>query len=249
MMYKIRKDKLLLNPQLPDVENQGRIWSKLKKNGKVLHTINKSLSKCHDAAQRLFNFQRNSMIICVENEQGKGKESIEVGEKKYEFHVNRYSVVNSLILWDFEALVKGDQDLQSANDASPYLSLTPDQWTQGLNAERTGRAFMMYKPVAVKTLKNCQGENKLKLARNLEIIHNQSKLRKLILTEYIYQMRTALINGEKFQGREVKEALEKNPKNKKLFAKIPHYLNKFQLDEFILNPASTSNWKDLIQES
>jgi len=235
LLHKIRKNKLILNSQLPKEEKHSR-WKRIFTSKNSFREIDKCLKRCHDRAKLLFEFQRNSLIVAIESEKGPSSEDLEINHKTHKFMVNRYSVVNSLILWDFSAFWDGDHNAQAVDDTSPYLSLTPDQWTTALDTPRPGRNFMMYQPDAVRTLRN-QGGKAKERSTGLEAIYTGRKITNLVLAEYIYMNRTNLMNGDVYKGGDVQRTLKRNAKNKKLFDSLSRSWERKMINcEFYLNP-------------
>lgn len=247
----LRKNKLMLNSQLPRWEQKG-MWCYFKSQGAHVRQVAKLLQKCHKTANRCFNFQRNSFLICSESHVGKCEEEIELCKKDihkiFKFQVDRYSAIDCLCMFDFSAICQTDSNFLASTNSSPYLSLTLQQWRHALKEERIGRAIMMYEPSAVELLQK-QGKTAQKHARELERTHYMSKLLKLVITEFVYINRHDLRNNTSFKGSDVIKQLKEEKKNKDLFKAIPKWVTEFEQYEFVLNPLqSRRNWLDLISD-
>jgi len=246
----LRKNKLILNSQLPQFESQG-IMSIFKSQGAHVRQVAKLLQKCRKAANRLFNFQCCSFIICTESVEGKSGEELELNVNdipmKFLFEVDRFSTVDSLCMFDFSAICSSDSKFLASTSTSPYLSLTLQQWRSALKEDRVGREIMMYEPSAVELLKK-QGNIAQIHAAELERTHYFSKLLKLVISEYVYLSRQVLTNNMCFKGSEVIRKLKEQKKNRDLFKAIPKWVTEFEQLEFILNPAKSIKWADLISD-
>jgi len=245
---KLRKNKHILKSHLPKWGTKGVIMQSLKTHGTLVWSIAKELSNCQRMAKQCFNFQRFSYIVCAESEVGSNKEGIQIADKRCMFTVNRYSIVNSLCLWDFATFWDGELNFQAATDASPYLSLTAGQWKDALMAERTARWIMMYEPIFARSLRN-QGIFAQKRAGQLEEIHNTSKLMKLVLAEYMYMNSANLKYGQSFSGHDVLLSLEMTSSQEELFKHIPEWVEEFETYDFILNPENCPDFRELIPDS
>jgi len=246
----LRKNKLILNSQLPQFESQG-IMSIFKSQGAHVRQVAKLLQKCRKAANRLFNFQCCSFIICTESVEGKSGEELEMNVNdhpmKFLFEVDRFSTIDSLCMFDFSAICSSDSKFFASTSTSPYLSLDSQQWRSALKEDRVGREIMMYEPSAVELLKK-QGNTAQMHARELERTHYFSKLLKLVISEYVYLSRQVLTNNMSFKGSEVIRKLKEQKKNRDLFKAIPKWVTEFEQLEFILNPAKSIKWADLISD-
>jgi len=245
---KLRKNKHILKSHLPKWGTKGVIMQSLKTHGTLVWSIAKELSNCQRMAKQCFNFQRFSYIVCAESEVGSNKEGIQIADKRCMFTVNRYSIVNSLCLWDFATFWDGELNFQAATDASPYLSLTAGQWKDALMAERTARWIMMYEPIFARSLRN-QGIFAQKRAGQLEEIHNTSKLMKLVLAEFIYMNGISLKYGQSFSGHDVLLSLEMTSSQEELFRHIPEWVEEFETYDFLLNPENCPDFLELIPDS
>jgi len=239
----LRKQNLVLNSQLPRLDHQGKIRAMFKSHGTQIRIISKAVQKCHKYAHRIFNFQRNCMLVCSEaldKDEAYAKDMkvdyvSETTKKTFNFKVSSWSVINSLSLWDFSAFQGGGSDFQIVSELSPYLSLTSKQWKSALTTDRPGRSIMIYEPVTLKALHK-QGVAATHRAEKLKEIHSKTKFLKLILAEYISLNQTYLKHGSTFSGVEVICQLLKDRKNWDLFNTMPQLEADIRNCEFLLNP-------------
>lgn len=245
---KIRRSKLMLRTTLPKLRKSNRLISIFVKGGAKLKNVQIELESCHKATDMCFNFQRYSYIICSEVSSGSKTEEINYGGTKYSFVVGRFSAINPLSLWDFNAFWNNKKDFQVASDTSPYLSMMASQWKEALKSDRVGRWIMMYEPEAVEFLKS-QGETARARAEDLKEIHSTSRLFKLVLSEYIYRNKSTLLNGKVLKGREIIKSLSAVKKNEKLFSRELDFKQELEMCEFVLNPYKQRTWLSQLHES
>jgi len=244
---KIRRNKLILRTTLPKMRKSSRLKYIFVNGGSKLRDVQYDLEMCHRATDLCFNFQRYSYIICSEVSSGPKTEKMIYKGTEYSFTVGRFSAINPLSLWDFNAFWSNKNDFQVASDTSPYLSMMASQWKAALEADRVGRYIMMYQPEAVNFLKS-QGETACARAEDLKEIHSTSRLLKLVLSEYIYRKKSSLLNGSYIKGREIIKSLSTVKKNSELFSREAAFRQELDTYDFVLNPCDEKVWLDQLSE-
>lgn len=246
----MRRNTLVINSSLPRLRKRHRLSIFLGDDESWLREVQGQLQHCHRATVRCFNFQRNSFIICTEGNLGGTTEWLEIDGLKYEFRVNRYSAINPMCLWDFANFWGCNKKSNEATDTSPWLTMTAAQWKEVLESDSVGRSIMLYEPDCIKFLHR-QGKNSQKRTDKLTKIHLFSRLTRLIIAEYIFLNSSKIKNGMRLRGRDIISFLEKHDNKHELFRKVPSFVNKFQLLDFVFNPSNSSgfNWLELIPDA
>jgi len=247
--HHMRRNTLVINSSLPRLRKRHRLSKIFLGDETWLREVSGQLQHCHRATGRCFNFQRDSFIICTEGNLGATTEWLEIDGLKFEFRVNRYSAINPLCLWDFANFWGSNKKSDEVTDTSPWLTMTAAQWKEVLESDTVARSIMLYEPECIKFLQR-QGEFSRNRTEKLTNIHLFSSLTRLILAEYIFLNSSTIKNGMRLRGRDIISFLEKFEQKRELFLKVPTFVIKFQLLDFVFNPSISSefNWLELIPD-
>lgn len=247
--HHMRRNTLVINSSLPRLRKRHRLSKIFLGDETWLREVSDQLQACHRATVRCFNFQRDSFIICTEGIVGATTEWLEIDGSKFEFRVNRYSAIDPMCLWDFANFWGSNKKSDEVTDTSPWLTMTAAQWKEVLESDTVARSIMLYEPECIKFLER-QGEFSRKRTEKLTRIHLFSRLTRLIIAEYIFLNSSKIKNGMRLRGRDIIGYLEKLEQKRELFRKVPNFVIKFQLLDFVFNPSNSSefNWLELIPD-